>query len=92
MVYTDRTDVCNNHTPSISDPRQDLGLIPDQSVIEIKWCIRLENEDEIDVVRAFEFEYLAWSLLLLLKLSLSGHCYCYSGGGQGFSRYLTLER
>lgn len=42
----------NKQPESISDPRRDLGLIPGSSRIEIKWCIRSENMDEEDVVRA----------------------------------------
>jgi hypothetical protein len=46
-----RSDVRTKQSSTVSDPQQDLGLIPNVSIIEIKWCIRLENGDEMDVVR-----------------------------------------
>jgi len=58
MVHTEMLDVRNNQNsnrPTISDPQQDFGLIPNVSKIEIKWCIRLDNGDEMDLVRYSSF-------------------------------------
>lgn len=55
MVHNQTSELRNNQGSTISDPQEDLGLIPDVSVLEIKWCIKLENGDEMDVVREFYF-------------------------------------